>query len=137
MSMSNDIVAVNIGVRMHPCCIFAKRKTIDKTSKNFGIVLNKLDHFGIFQNDLEKLGVKIYLMADNVKAEEKSFFHFNGLSHNWHLLSQGETPNYEPERFLTYLEQCLKMGHERSIEMDLEFYKIAAFFITANRALKN
>jgi len=137
MAEIKDVIGVNVSGRLHPCCIFAKREIIDRTTKNFGIVKDKLDHFGVFQQDLKLAGAKTHLMSDRAEAKDKSFFHFNGLSHNWNLLASGEVPNYETSKFLGYLETCLKMGHERIINMDLRFYKTAALFIAANRSLKN
>lgn len=135
--IDKDVIGVDVSGRLHPCSIFAKRAVINKTKRMFGVIPGVLDHFGVFQKDLEEIPINIHTFSDDPKPEEKPFFHFNGLSHNWSLLSRGEVPNYEVTTFLSYLEQCLEIGHKREIEMDLTFYKIAALFISANNALKN
>lgn len=107
-AQGNDVIAVYQQKRMHPCCIFIKREALEKTRKNFGIVPDISDHFSIIQKDLENAGVKI------AKIPEDTYFHYNGLSHNWRLLSEGLLPNYEMDKFMEYLDKCLKVKVELS-----------------------
>src|SRR3990167_7118095 len=53
---NSEVIAAFEGNRMHPCCIFIKRELLDRTSKNFGIVPGRADHFGALQSDLATLG---------------------------------------------------------------------------------
>lgn len=114
---SNVVIGASQGARLHPCCIFIHRDQLNKTTKNFGIVPDKLDHFGLFQQELEDNVVPIGHLTRGYK-------HLNGLSHNMHLLYQTGSPNYEPEEFRAYLKQCLKV----TVPLENEFrLKIAAY----------
>ena len=97
-----NVIAVYQEKRMHPCCIFIKREILDSLNPYFGIVPDKLDHFGKLQQELEQ--------RDDVKIgilDSKNYYHYNGLSHNWRLITDGMPPNYKPEEFLRYLGACL------------------------------
>lgn len=97
-----DCIGVYDAGRLHPCCIFAKRFLIEKTSKDFGIEEGVSDHFGKFQREVEAL-TRVAKIDDNYK-------HFNGYSHNWRLVSEGQKPNYKPEEFIQSLEESLKVS---------------------------
>jgi hypothetical protein len=99
---SIEIMYVSDAGRMHPCCILAPRAIINQTSRRFGVVPNKLDHFGLFQKDIE--GLKIPELIIN----GTHFTHMNGLSHNFTLMRTGNVPNYQKENFDRYLMQCLQ-----------------------------
>lgn len=111
-----NVYAVYDAGRMHPCCIFARREVIEKTSKNFGIVPDESDHFSIFQRELEGLSIGIG------EIPRQSYFHFNGLSSNCTLLQNGQEPNYQPETFTKYLEDCLRA----TVPIDPRFAQIVA-----------
>lgn len=98
-----DAVVVYDGGRMHPCCIFAKRELINTTSLNFGIVPNKADHFGIFQKEIEAGNAKVY------RIHETLYKHYNGLSSNFTLLQNGQTPNYKMSEFVFWIYNCLRV----------------------------
>lgn len=103
------------GDRMHPCSIFCRRSTVEKTSKNFGILQDKLDHFGLFQLDIERMGI------DVTKSDPNHYNHYNGLSHNWQLLTTYKKPNYKPEEFAEWLQKSLSCAktvglHEKFIK---------------------
>lgn len=98
-----DLVAVMVADWMHPCSIFAKRSIIEKTKKDFGVKKDELDHFGIFQKDVEGMNIIMGVTEDK-------FEHLNGLTSNFSLISNGYKPNYEPERFKQYIEDCLSSG---------------------------
>jgi hypothetical protein len=97
-----DVIAAYQQERMHPCSIFIRREALNKTTKNFGIVPNVSDHFSIFQADIDRLGLQIAPITD-------FYAHLNGLSHNMTLLYQNQAPNYQPERFRAYLQDCLRV----------------------------
>lgn len=101
----NDIVATYDATRMHPCNIMITRYALTwQTRKDFGIVPDKIDHFGVFQRAAESMGAKI------AKVPENLYEHLNGLSHNFSLIERGELPNYHAERFNQYLRDCLSVG---------------------------
>jgi len=115
------VIGVKQGDRLHPCCLFIERKQLEKTRKNFGIDPGRLDHFGLIQEDLEALRSPIYTL-------ENDFMHYNGLSHNYRLIEQGEAPNYEPEKFIDYLKQCVQVDIEKDPRfMDVITRTIAKF----------
>lgn len=97
-----NVIGVYQGDRLHPCCIFVRRDILNKTSRKFGVVVDKLDHFGVFQQDLGAIeGAKIGLVRP------QTYIHLNGLSHNFRLITQYGTPNYDPEAFYEWLKACL------------------------------
>lgn len=99
-----DCFGVFEGERLHPCCLFIKRELLDKTMKNFGVLKDRLDHFGLIQRDLTILEVKIH------RVNPDSYLHFGGLSHNFRLINEGHSPNYHKKQFRKYIEQSLKVG---------------------------
>lgn len=119
--LGTKVIGVKQGARLHPCCLFIERKKLEKTRKNFGIDPGRLDHFGLIQEDLEALRSPIYTL-------ENDFMHYNGLSHNYRLIEQGEAPNYEPEKFIDYLKQCVEVDVEKDPRfMDVITRTIAKF----------
>lgn len=101
------VVSVYDQYRMHPCCIFAERSVINETRKDFGIVPNKSDHFSLFQEDIDEM---FYEQGLKIGTIDKHFEHLNGLSSNFYLISNGQEPNYKPERFKKYIEDTLASG---------------------------
>lgn len=116
----NEVIAAFEGDRMHPCSIFIKRELLNRTTKNFGIVPGKSDHFGALQRDLEVLKKDVWTINPT------TYKHYNGLSQNFYLGYLGQTPNYKLDEFQDYLRQCLDSG----IELDPRFITVA------NRVLK-
>jgi len=98
-----EAISVYQGDRMHPCSLFIKTTLLNKINTNFGIVEGKLDHFGLIQKHVEKL-------TNVVKIPENLYYHYNGFSSNWSLLSNGQQPNYQPEEFKKYLQKSLNCG---------------------------
>lgn len=90
--------------RLHPCCIFAKRSVINKTKKNFAVIPNQADHFAQFQRDLDTLKIEV----GHIPAF--TYEHLNGLSQNMTLISNGQEPNYQKERFNQYIQDCLSIN---------------------------
>lgn len=110
----NDVLGIDVDGRLHPACLFVRREVINYTSKNFGVVPDKFDHFGVFQEDLEKIGAKIeFLLKD-------TYFHMSGLSQNLYLLQSGQQPNYDIFNFRKYVKNTL----ESNIKMPPEFEKL-------------
>lgn len=120
---NNDVISYYNSYRMHPCCIFVKRYVIELTTKYFGIVPDKLDHFGVFQQEIDELftSEKIEMsMVDTMKCE-----HLNGLSSNWTLVTNGGLPNYQPNRFKMYIKECLSSGEK----LDIQFEQICRQYL--------
>lgn len=115
VNMHYDAFGACIGTRLHPCCIFAKRKLIDSTSKNFGVIPDKSDHFGIFQSEI----------TNYTHIDPKTYGHMNGLSQNMWMLQHGEEPNYEPGNFKDYLRECL----ECTVPIDPKFITMAEEYL--------
>lgn len=98
-----DVIAVYQGSRMHPCCIFVKREVLNKTHKDFGIIRDVADHFCKIQTDLENAKANIKII------DPKYYYHHNGLSSNWSLLNDNQPPNYQPDIFKKWLDDCLRV----------------------------
>lgn len=111
LSVSCDAIGVKVGSRIHPCSLLMKRETLNQTRKFFGIVPGKWDHFGLIQEDLERLAAQhpeltFYYHTDSPE-NARLFKHFNGYSHNFRLISEGLAPNYKPEEFFDSLRKAL------------------------------
>ena len=86
---------------MHPCCIFIKRKALNGLKHDFGIESGRLDHFGKIQEQIERLGLSVAVIPEHL------YEHMNGLSHNFRLMSEGQTPNYQIDAFNDYLYESV------------------------------
>lgn len=113
-----EFMSIKQDTRLHPACMFMKRTLLDKTSKNFGIIKNKSDHFSMIQNDIERIDPPMVVYSDE---EFWGYKHFNGLSHNWTLLNNGMKPNYKPDEFRTWLDVSLSVD----IPLSDEFINVA------------
>jgi hypothetical protein len=96
------VLAAFQGNRLHPCCILTERTTIEMTKKNFGIVVDKSDHFSVFQKNIENLRLPVFTLTQ--------YQHLNGLTHNLKLLENAQEPNYQEREFINYLRRCLTCG---------------------------
>lgn len=103
MADKYDCIGAYDSGRLHPCAILAKRELIEKTSKDFGIKESQYDHFGLFQKEVEEL-------CRVGRIPQESYKHYNGYSHNWRLLSEGQPPNYEPQEFINSLYESLLLA---------------------------
>lgn len=116
-----EVIFAETGGRMHPCCIFIKKSLLNRTHKDFSARPDEgYDHFGRLQKDLTKM--------DKVSAHvvgEKTYKHYNGLSHNFRLMAIGEDPNYEPRDFLDYLTKCMQV----KVPLDSRFVSIVSNYI--------
>jgi hypothetical protein len=102
MTSGHKVISSFHGDRMHPCCIFVERSTIELTKKNFGIIVDKADHFSIFQKNVEEMHSPIKVLT--------RYEHLNGLTHNLKLLENGQEPNYNEKELIDYLHKCLTCG---------------------------
>lgn len=119
LSTKNDFLYVTEQDRVHPACMFVKREFIDKTKKDFGVVPDKVDHFGIFVQDLEKAEAKSELIGEMGDM----FYHMNGLTHNYKLIEDGTTESiYQPGLFQLYNAYARMQAVEQSPEfLNLSF----------------
>lgn len=108
-------IVVKDEFRIHPCSILIKRKLLNELDKNFGIVPDKLDHFGLIQKQLEQRDEPLGIMPINI------YEHMAGLSHNMRLIEEGQQPNHKPEAFKKYIEKCLQV----SVPLDNRFKNVA------------
>lgn len=116
LSITSDVIGIDVSGRLHPCCLAIKRSILYKTRLRFGIVPNKLDHFGMIQQDLEAINAAISYIP------EKYWYHMNGLSHNYYLAHEKKEVTYEPTRFAIYMQQCLDVV---DVPLDDRFIKVA------------
>lgn len=94
------VIGIQDNNRLHPCSLFIKRSVLDKTSKDFSARPNEgYDHFGKIYQDLDKINVTIGFVSPEF------YHHYAGLTHNLHLLMQGQKPVYKPEEFYEYLDK--------------------------------
>jgi hypothetical protein len=118
----NSVIGVKDQTRLHPCSLFIKREALNITCKDFGIVPNKLDHFGLIQRDIEITKLPTFIV------NERYYYHMNGLSHNFRLVAEGLEPNYEVRKFRKYMEDCLKV----KVPLDDRFKNLASYYLANN-----
>lgn len=121
----SDVIGVDDNGRLHPCCLFLNRNTLNKTKRYFGIEPNIYDHFGRIQKDLEAL------QSPKTIIPEDYYYHYNGLSHNMTLVERGEAPNYEPIMFKKYLGECLYQHKKGNVALHPDWVKMANAGINA------
>lgn len=119
-SKDHDYIGIKEGDRLHPACLFVRRSVLYETRRDFGIVPNKLDHFGLIAEDLASKNGAI-LSPD-------LYVHMAGLSHNYTLISRHEAPNHKVEQFNEYCRGCLKLsiGLHPSFEETVRTYLASA-----------
>lgn len=103
-SHNEEAFAVFQADRMHPCSLFIKKEALNRTSKDFSAKPPEYDHFGRIQKDLNREGITVG------KIKEQTYFHHNGLSHNWRLISEGQPPVYEAPVFYQWIHASLECG---------------------------
>lgn len=102
------VIGILDGVRIHPCFLSMTRKAIDASCKNFGIVPNVSDHFGLIQKDIEAGLCGPYTFIPTYKENIPPLYHhMNGLSHNLRLMQEGQKVTYKPDEFRDYLRETL------------------------------
>lgn len=110
-----QFIGVLQGARVHPCSLFITRKLLEITHKDFSIDPGKLDHFGKLIAELRVPSIPMSFI------DPLLWKHYNGLSHNFRLVSEYKDPVYEPVAFLDYLARCL----QANTEIDVRFKAIA------------
>ncbi len=99
-----EVVGVLDGERLHPCCLFFKKESLNKTCKNFGIIKDKADHFSRIQKDVFDLRLPTAIISND------RYYHMAGLSHNMYLSRLGKAPNHERKIFISWLKDCLRVN---------------------------
>lgn len=115
IDIGEDAIGVLDGQRLHPCSLFIKRSVLDETSKFFGIKSGVYDHFGKVQGEPDMMRAAVCVIG------AECYKHYAGLSQNFYLLSIGEQPNYKPEEFTNYINQCFECG----VNLDPQWVKTA------------
>lgn len=109
-----DYFGSMFGGRLHPCNLLIKRKVLDQTSLDFSAKPDQgFDHFGQIQRDLENLPTRGGFVPETYAFGDDMLFvceHLNGITHNFMLLSDGDSPNYQVERFSQYLKDSMDCG---------------------------
>jgi hypothetical protein len=115
LSEHHDVIGIKQGDRLHPACLFIKREKLNTLRRDFAANPPYYDHFGAIQKQLDNYAV----------IDPMYWHHYNGLSHNWRLISDWQKIVYEPEAFKTYLRDCIKC----KVEIAGEFVKVAQWGI--------
>lgn len=121
-----NVIAAYQGTRMHPCSIFITRSLLSALNTDYGIIPNKGDHFCKLQSEIELHGIPVRVIP------EYYYKHYNGLSHNWRLVSDGQKAVYKPDEFNEYLMACL----DAPVDLDDKFKELAEKAINAYNADK-
>lgn len=118
-----DYIGVMQGGRLHPCSLLLKRHVLDEIKLDFAARPDQgYDHFGLIQTELELHRPEyIYTILGDLYYK-----HYNGLSHNFSLITRGEPPVYMPEEFKDYLEKCTKVR----VPLDEKWLAIVAPLLT-------
>ena len=122
LSKSYQVFGAFAEKRLHPCCIFMHRKLLDETPKKFGVVKDRLDHFGQIQQSLEVRGISI------ATIRPETYHHMNGLSQNYCLAFNKQPINHNPAEFAQYLKDCLDV----LVPQDNRFMAFAKGFLGTN-----
>lgn len=98
----SDVIGIRQGIRLHPCCIFAKREAIEKTDRNFGVGGKNLDHFSLITKQWDKFAEIAYL-EDFALREGVDWYHMSSLTWNYFRCHDGDIKDvHEPANFLVW-----------------------------------
>lgn len=95
----NDFVYYLEGDRIHPAFACVRKNIVDKTHKNFSVVLPK-DHFGFFFDEVLALTSGKNIEEFGVKWRE-DYYHMQGLTQNYKCFKYQE-PFFRPKTFLYF-----------------------------------
>ncbi len=123
LNEGHEVIGVYDGTRLHPCFLLVRRTVLKQTTEFFGANPPLYDHFGKFQKDLEYLNIK------PAAVDPKFWYHMNGLSHNFRLVSDGGQPNYKPDEFNQYAHRCKMV---RKVPVHEVFIGILDRYLTTN-----
>lgn len=113
---TEDVICVKTNNRIDPCCIFMNTIKLNLTRKDFSAATNRnLDHFGLLQEDIERLSVSIAVIP------EEYYRHMAGVSHNFYLTTFDKPPCYKVDEFCDYLRESLLVN----VPLHNEFIKVA------------
>ncbi len=99
--------------RWHPCCLFVRRSTINRTSCDFSVT-DDGDHFARFGRELAEIGARVVDL--DYWVEPTWYRHMQGLSHNHSLVERGEPVTFKPDEFADYLRACLTDTSDLCVE---------------------
>jgi len=113
-----DVIGVSEDGRLHPCCLMVKREVLNRTSLDFAARPPEHDHFGQIQKDLTTMIPRVTAFS----LFRPLWHHMNGLSQNLYLLQIADTPNYRPQEFKEYCQDCLKLPMHKDFKELFEWY---------------
>lgn len=119
LAPEHDVIGMYEGTRLHPACIFVRRSVLNQTRKNFGIIPGVLDHFGMIQEDIDKLDCRKAII------DPAFYVHMAGLTHNMSLIERGEAPNHNVEQFNEYLKGSINLP----VEIDTRYRSFAESYL--------
>lgn len=114
-TMMEEILSVDQEVcyweeKIHPAFMFVRRSTIDRTSLNFGVAPGVHDHFGRFERDLQAGGHKFLYLQDIGYKDKVDYDHIRAITYNYDQLMNAALHIFRPERYITYLQECLALN---------------------------
>jgi hypothetical protein len=80
-SGSRDTIGIRQGARLHPCFLLTKRDLINKTSRDFSVKGQDLDHFTQFTKEIREVGSFIELKEIGLFSG-RDWFHFSSMTWN-------------------------------------------------------
>lgn len=108
---TNNCIGFYEANRLHPACLLIKRDIVEKTKRNFSANHDRqLDHFCMFTEEVENVCTPTTLQSLDV-----SYYHMQGITHNYSLLRQGEKIGYKPDEFYLYNQKCLELQPKQCI----------------------
>ena len=117
-------VAARTG-RFHPAFLLVDADLVKKTSRDFGVVPDKYDHFWTFSKELEELATPAYLQ-DLGLTQPEHWEHLAGLTSNYSLLLYGGKPNHNVKRFAEYNKKILECSSKQHVEFERIVRRAAA-----------
>ena len=76
-----DTIGIRQGNRLHPCFLLTKRSLINKTSRDFSVKGQDLDHFSQFSKEIQELGTFADLKEIGL-YEGRDWYHLSSLTWN-------------------------------------------------------
>ena len=76
-----DTIGINQGSRLHPCFLLTKRKLIDRTTRDFSVKGQDLDHFSQFSKEIQAIG-SFKDLKDLGLFDGRDWYHLSSLTWN-------------------------------------------------------
>lgn len=97
-----DVITFKENERFHPAFLLVKRSVLDKTTRNFSVLGQDMDHFWKFSKELKSFANFMFLSELGLQ-ENIDWSHMRGLTDNYF----SKKPYFDLDNFSRYNKECM------------------------------